>query len=320
LTAGQTNVAFSGSVSSSGTAVPNGVPVVLQYSTSTSGPWTTAATVNTASGTGAYSGTFTAPSAATYYFQAYFAAYTSGSNTWTTSTSAQRTVVVNSAGNSYTTTTTLAAITTPLTAGQTNVAFSGSVSSSGTAVPNGRPVVLQYSTSTSGPWTTVTTVNTAGGSGGFSGTFTAPTAGTYYYRADFAAYTSGTNTWQASTSAQRTVVVSAGNSMHVSSIVVTIERGSDSHYWDERGRAVVTIVDASGNAVTGATVYGTWSGAYSGTDDGNTDNNGQISESSDWINPYWDTHTFTFTITSVVKTGWTYDSSANVETSDSATG
>ena len=36
--------------SSSGTAVPNGEPVVLQYSTSSSGPWTTAATVNTVVG------------------------------------------------------------------------------------------------------------------------------------------------------------------------------------------------------------------------------------------------------------------------------
>ena len=107
----------------------------------------------------------------------------------------------------YTTTTVLALITTPLTSGQTNVPFSGSVSSSGTAVPNGVPVVLQYSTSASGPWTDVATANTDDGSGGFSGTFTAPAAGTYYFQAYFASYTSGANTWTTSTSSQQTIKV-----------------------------------------------------------------------------------------------------------------
>ena len=204
LSAGQTGVSFSGSVSSSGTAVPNGQNVVLQYSTSTSGPWTTATTVTTSGGSGAFSGTFTAPAAGTYYFQASFAQVTSGNNVWLTSTSSQQTIVVN---NVYSTTTSLSAITSHLSAGQTGVSFSGSVSSSGTAVPNGQNVVLQYSTSTSGPWTTATTVTTSGGSGAFSGTFTAPAAGTYYFQASFAQVTSGYNVWQTSTSSQQTITV-----------------------------------------------------------------------------------------------------------------
>ena len=68
----------------------------------------------------------------------------------------------------YTTTTILSVISTPLNAAQTGVSFSGSVSS-GTAVPNGVPVVLQYSTSSSGPWTTAATISTTGGTGAFSG-------------------------------------------------------------------------------------------------------------------------------------------------------
>ena len=62
-----------------------------------SGPWTTAATVNTVSGTGAFSGTFTAPTAGSYYFQAYFAQAVSGNNLWQTSTSTQQTITVNAA-------------------------------------------------------------------------------------------------------------------------------------------------------------------------------------------------------------------------------
>ena len=66
--------------------------------------------------------------------------------------------------NVLSTTTALSTIsTTPLTPGQTGVSFSGSVSSSGTAVPSGEPVVLQYSTSSSGPWTTAASVTTGTG-------------------------------------------------------------------------------------------------------------------------------------------------------------
>ncbi len=156
---------------------------------------------------------------------------TTGSIAFDNANSASTTATINGAGTitanfeqdtfSYSTTTTLNAITTPLTPSQTGVAFSGSVSAS-TTVPNGVQVVLQYSTSTSGPWTTATNVNTASGTGAFSGTFTAPTtAGTYYYQAYFAEYTSGANTWQTSTSSQHTVVVSASVSPHYINQVVS---------------------------------------------------------------------------------------------------
>jgi hypothetical protein len=209
LTAGQTGVTFAGSVSST-PAVPNGGTVSLQYSTSPNGPWTTAATATTTGGIGAFSGTFTAPVAGTYYFQAYFGGAVSAPNGWSSSVSPQQTIAVTgSGGSSYTTTTTLSSIQTPVGAGQTGIAFSGSITAS-VAIPNGVTVALQYSTSPSGPWTSAATVSTTGGNGAFSGTFTAPTAGTYYFQAYFGGYTSGSNSWTTSTSAQQTILVNGG--------------------------------------------------------------------------------------------------------------
>ncbi|RLI74405.1 hypothetical protein DRO97_05945 [Archaeoglobales archaeon] len=55
------------------------------------------------------------------------------------------------------------------------------------------------------------------------------------------------------------------------------------------------------------------------TSSGITDANGQVSLESDQVkNPPTGT-TFTFVVDNVVKEGWTYDSSLNVETSDSIT-
>jgi flagellin-like protein len=179
-------------------AATSAITVKFDTTTLTTTP---AAVTTTAAGTIPTGVTFTIPATAS-----------AGSHTITVTDAASNyatsTYTVTSSGNSYVTTTTLAAIATPLTPGQTNVAFSGSVASS-TAVPNGQPVVLQYSTSTTGPWTTAATVNTASGTGAFSGTFTAPAAGSYYFQAYFAAYTSGTNTWQTSTSSRQTIAVSA---------------------------------------------------------------------------------------------------------------
>ena len=80
--------------------------------------------------------------------------------------------------------------------------------------------------------------------------------------------------------------------------------------------AVVTIVDAAGNPVSGATVAGAWSGATSGSVSGTTDTNGTVSFESAKVRK---AGTFTFTVTNVTKTGAIYDASQNVETSDSIT-
>lgn len=82
-----------------------------------------------------------------------------------------------------------------------------------------------------------------------------------------------------------------------------------------RGIATVTIMDTGGSPVEGATVYGHWSGSVSGDVFGETDNSGQVTFMSDWR---WRRGTFTFTVDDVTHPyGWTYNSSLNVETSDS---
>ena len=101
--------------------------------------------------------------------------------------------------------------------------------------------------------------------------------------------------------------------MHVESI----DMGTQYAWWGliVRAYATVTIYDADGNPVEGATVSGHWSGLTSDTDSGTTDANGQVTLYSDWI---WTTSgTFTFTVDNVEKSGWIYDSAANKETSDS---
>jgi serine protease len=104
--------------------------------------------------------------------------------------------------------------------------------------------------------------------------------------------------------------------MHVASIDMSATkirlRG-----WYTYATSLVTIVDAEGNSVEGAMVYGSWSGLTTDSDSGLTDINGQVSLDSDLVKNA--DGTFTFTVTDVVLDGWTYDSTANVEISDSIT-
>ena len=87
--------------------------------------------------------------------------------------------------------------------------------------------------------------------------------------------------------------------------------------WRTRAIATITIVDADNNPVSGATVSGHWSGLTSDTDAGNTNSNGEVTLHSNWVRRA--SGTFTFTVDDVAKDGWTYDASANNETSDSIT-
>ena len=58
---------------------------------------------------------------------------------------------------------------------------------------------------------------------------------------------------------------------------------------------------------------------YTDTDTGETDSNGKVKLKSDTLRKPLSGTTFTFTVDYVEKDGWTYDPSANVETSDSIT-
>jgi VCBS repeat-containing protein len=109
----------------------------------------------------------------------------------------------------------------------------------------------------------------------------------------------------------------ATSTMHVASIdmdLVSRWRG-----WIYYATATVTILDASNNAVEGATVYGHWEDATTDSDSGITDTNGQMTLQSDsrWKPPSGTV--FIFTVDNVVLDGWTYNQTANAETSGSIT-
>jgi len=105
--------------------------------------------------------------------------------------------------------------------------------------------------------------------------------------------------------------------MHVESIemnLVTKNRGGNAFV---NAIALVTIVDGVNNSVEGATVSGHWSGVTTSIVSGITNASGKVSLKSGQVkNPVSGT-TFTFTVDDISKTGWTYDSIKNVESSDS---
>jgi peptidoglycan/xylan/chitin deacetylase (PgdA/CDA1 family) len=108
------------------------------------------------------------------------------------------------------------------------------------------------------------------------------------------------------------IVLGEGGIMHVSKIEITYSSQGPVY----RAHAKVTIVDSTDSLVEGAEVYGSWSDAYTGDVSGITDAYGQITLDSSKVKGGG---TFTFTVTNVEKTDWTYDSQANVETTDSIT-
>jgi len=99
--------------------------------------------------------------------------------------------------------------------------------------------------------------------------------------------------------------------MHVEGIVMLKE----TRWILKRAVAVVTIVDAEGSPVEGATVYGGWSGLTTESESGVTGSDGKVTFYTYWI--WGRVGTCTFTVDDVSKAGWMYDSGANKETSDS---
>jgi len=104
--------------------------------------------------------------------------------------------------------------------------------------------------------------------------------------------------------------------MHVAGIEMSLSTKKAGRNVFTKALATVTIKDASGN-VAGATVYGSWSGNTADTDSGITGTEGKVTLESDAVRNASSGTEFTFTVTNVVKSGWTYNSGANVETSDS---
>jgi subtilisin len=108
-------------------------------------------------------------------------------------------------------------------------------------------------------------------------------------------------------------VVAASPTLHVGDIAMalTVKRSS------AQANATVSVLDANGKAIVGATVTGTWSGVVSGSSSGVTGTGGTVKLSSPSTKKT--SGTFTFTITGVAFSGYAYKSSDNMETSDSIT-
>ncbi|MBW8040334.1 MAG: cellulase family glycosylhydrolase [Planctomycetes bacterium] len=136
--------------------------------------------------------------------------------------------------------------------------------------------------------------------------------GTTYYYVVTAVDTSNNESGYSS-EASATPQGAPATALHVADIAMSTKtRGPNVN-----GIATVTVVDAGGVPVEGATVSGHWSGLTSDSDSGITVADGTVSLSSNKLkNP---SGTFTFTVDNITKAGWTYDSAANVETSDSIT-
>jgi PKD repeat protein len=81
------------------------------------------------------------------------------------------------------------------------------------------------------------------------------------------------------------------------------------------GVAGVKVVDSKGVGVPGATITGTWSGLAAGTATLTSNSIGNVTFVS--ASTTATSGTFTFTVNSVVRSGYTYDPSLNTETTDS---
>jgi thermitase len=136
-------------------------------------------------------------------------------------------------------------------------------------------------------------------------------ATTYYYTVSAVDVPGNEGTRSAETTG--TTSPAPANRLHVHSITMSLPRDGSR----TRGQAVITIVNASGSPVAGATVSGHWSGATSDTDSAVTSSSGQVTVRSNWVRRPAPGTIYTFTVDSLSLNGWTYDSAANVETSDS---
>jgi hypothetical protein len=95
--------------------------------------------------------------------------------------------------------------------------------------------------------------------------------------------------------------------MHIGGIQVTKEI----NWIRRRGYARIRIVDTNNLPVQGATVNGQWSGGANDTERFTTGTDGWGSARSNW---HVGDATFTFCVTSVTRSGWTYNLGANVAT------
>lgn len=95
--------------------------------------------------------------------------------------------------------------------------------------------------------------------------------------------------------------------MHVETIVITLKTSGFNTY----ATATIKIVDANNNPLSGATVTGTWSGAPTDSDTAKTNAAGTVVVTSDNVRNAARGTTFTFTVTGVTLSGYTFIPSSN---------
>ena len=143
---------------------------------------------------------------------------------------------------------------------------------------------------------------------------------TYWYQ--IAAWDIAGNEGPRSDPASGTTATPAGGVMHINRIEMMWSYGSGTSpkHKSVYAEAWVWLVDADGVPVEGATVKGHWEGATTDSDSGVTGANGwAMYIRSDTVRDPPSGTTFTFVVDTVVKEGWTYDRTKNVETFDSVT-
>ncbi len=127
---------------------------------------------------------------------------------------------------------------------------------------------------------------------------------TYTYRVR-AYNTTGNSSY--SNEASATTQAASSQTLHVASMNVQVQA---LRRWS-RASVTVQVVDETGTAVANATVTGQWSGAVSGSASFSTGSDGSGTATSSWTRS---SDVFTFCVTNVTKSGYTYDEAANVVT------
>ncbi len=110
--------------------------------------------------------------------------------------------------------------------------------------------------------------------------------------------------------------VAPTGTMHVADIAMSLgtkTAGPNTFYW---AIATVTVIDAGGLPVEGATVEGHWEGATTDTDAELTGANGIASLTSDSVKNPASGAIFHFYIDNIKKDSWTYDLGSNIESDD----
>jgi endoglucanase len=133
---------------------------------------------------------------------------------------------------------------------------------------------------------------------------------TYYYQVS--AVDNSNNEGARSSIASATTGAPPAKQMHVAGISMSL---SGSSYI--RASAVITVVDASGTLVSSARVYGHWSVATTDSDSATTNSSGRATVYSNSLYRPASGKTYVFTVDRITRSGWTYNSAANIRTSNS---